>query len=452
MAHAIGDPLTKVKEAIFLQMKTFTLIAFLVGIALSSTACGDSDSQEPTATPRPTRVARPTPTLEALPTVSSQDSLSKAGTATTEGMPTPIPAVGQPAFETLVGQAAPELVGISNWINTSPFTLKDFLGKVVLIDFWTYTCVNCIRTLPILKEWDDKYSTSGLVVIGLHSPEFEFEKDAANVEKAVADFGITYPTLQDNQMATWKAYRNQAWPAKYLIDKDGIIRYSHFGEGAYDETEDEIRRLLKEAGADVGLIEDGDIIGGTYHKGAFVEDPELQLTRELYTGLERNFTGLQFEGLPYVLHREYFENPDSDVLYVDEASEHLNQFIYLEGLWHNHLESLQHARKTENYEDYILVNFRASEVNVVLTVQENAEPYEVRVLVDDAPVARQFAGADIRYDEQENSFMLVDQDRMYAVLSFPEFEGHELKLSSNSDSFSVFAYTFGAYTELHDIP
>ena len=337
--------MTKLKEAIFLRIKPSVLLAILIGIVLSNTACGDSDSQEPTATPRPTRVARSTPTPEAVPTVNSKESLSNPSVAVTpEGLPVSTPPVGQPTFETLVGQTAPELVGISNWINTSPFTLKDLLGKVVLIDFWTYTCVNCIRTLPIVKEWDDKYATSGLVVIGLHSPEFEFEKDAANVEKAVADFGITYPNVQDNEMATWKAYRNQAWPAKYLIDKDGVIRYSHFGEGAYDETEDEIRRLLKEAGADVGLIEDGNIIGRTYHEGAFVEDPELQVTRELYAGLERNFTGLQFEGLPYVLHREYFENPDSDVLYVDEASEHLNQFIYLEGLWHNHLESLQHAR------------------------------------------------------------------------------------------------------------
>ena len=117
-------------------------------------------------------------------------------------------------------------------------------GKVVLVDFWTYTCINCIRTLPYLKSWHEKYADKGLVIIGVHAPEFEFEKDTDNVAEAIKDFEITYPVMQDNDFATWRAYKNRYWPAKYLIDQEGNIRYTHFGEGDYDETELAIQELL----------------------------------------------------------------------------------------------------------------------------------------------------------------------------------------------------------------
>ena len=144
-----------------------------------------------------------------------------------------------------VGSPAPEFEGIANWINSEPLTMKELRGKVVLIDFWTYTCVNCIRTMPYLKEWHDRYADKGLVIVGVHSPEFAFEKLTGNVVESAQDFGLSYPIAQDNDMGTWRAYDNRAWPAKYLVDKDGIIRYIHLGEGAYQETEMEIRRTRK---------------------------------------------------------------------------------------------------------------------------------------------------------------------------------------------------------------
>ena len=143
-----------------------------------------------------------------------------------------------------VGILAPDLHVGGQWFNSSLLTMKELKGKVVLVDFWTYTCINCIRTLPYLKSWHEKYSDKGLVIIGVHAPEFEFEKDADNVEGAIKDFGITYPVMQDNDFVTWKAYKNRYWPAKYLIDQDGNIRYTHFGEGDYDETESAIQELL----------------------------------------------------------------------------------------------------------------------------------------------------------------------------------------------------------------
>ncbi len=147
---------------------------------------------------------------------------------------------------------APELTGISNWINSQPLKLSDLKGKVVLIDFWTYSCINCLRTIPYLNDWYQKYKDQGFVIIGVHTPEFAFEKDDSNVARAVKENNISYPVAQDNDYATWKAYQNEYWPAHYLIDKNGHIVYTHFGEGDYQITENTIRSLLGlKAGSDL---------------------------------------------------------------------------------------------------------------------------------------------------------------------------------------------------------
>ena len=145
---------------------------------------------------------------------------------------------------------APELTGLQDWINSDPTTLKELRGKVVLIDFWTYSCINCIRTLPYLTQWYNSYKDDGFVILGIHAPEFAFEKVPANVKQAVNDRKLTYPIALDNDFATWRAYNNRFWPAHYLIDKNGQVRREHFGEGKYAETEEAIRTLLAEAGAE----------------------------------------------------------------------------------------------------------------------------------------------------------------------------------------------------------
>jgi thiol-disulfide isomerase/thioredoxin len=135
----------------------------------------------------------------------------------------------------------------AQWLNSPPLTSEDLRGKVVLVEFWTYGCVNCQRTLPYVKAWSAKYRQDGLLVIGVHTPEFGFEKDKANVERAVRDLGITYPVVMDNQYEIWNAYKNTYWPAQYLMDAQGRLRHQHFGEGAYQETEKMIQTLLAEA-------------------------------------------------------------------------------------------------------------------------------------------------------------------------------------------------------------
>jgi cytochrome c biogenesis protein CcdA/thiol-disulfide isomerase/thioredoxin len=187
--------------------------------------------------------------------------------------------------------AAPEVTGLSNWINSDPLTLKQLRGKVVLVDFWTYSCINCLRTLPHVKAWYRTYRDRGLVVLGIHTPEFAFEHVAGNVEGAVRRLGIEYPVALDNGYATWNAFQNQYWPAKYLIDRSGHLRYYHFGEGEYDTTEARIRTLLGETAA-------------TLPVAAELSDPtpKTELTPETYLGYsrlqrfaQRTITPKQFE-------------------------------------------------------------------------------------------------------------------------------------------------------------
>ena len=338
------------------------------------------------------------------------------------------------------GSQAPEFQGIANWINSDPLTIKGLRGKVVLVDFWTYTCVNCIRTMPYLKEWHDKYAKEGLVIVGVHSPEFEFEKLNKNVVTAAADFGLTYPIAQDNDFATWHAYRNQFWPAKYLVDAKGVIRYTHFGEGDYGTTERKIRQLLEEAGAGLSDVAVNNAPAPQFDLRAFSGDREQGITREIYGGYERN---VGFGGR-YVAHDEYYGAPDLVTIYNDPGK-HKNQVIYLQGAWHNGAEALRHGRTTEEHEDYIALTFNATSVNAVIyTMAEVA--FEVQVTIDGRPLRSEEAGPDVVVTE-ERSFFTVDAGRLYEVVALPAFGGHELRLSSNSEHFALFALTFGAYAE-----
>jgi thiol-disulfide isomerase/thioredoxin len=164
--------------------------------------------------------------------------------------------------------------GIAQWINSEPLTLRQLRGKVVLIDFWTYSCINCLRTLPHVKAWDEAYRDDGLTIIGVHSPEFAFERVPGNVRTAVRKLGIRYPVALDNDFATWRAYANEYWPAKYLIDRTGRVRYFHFGEGEYDRTEALIRQYLGE-----------DVTGDA--PGLADETPTTRTTPESYLGYAR---------------------------------------------------------------------------------------------------------------------------------------------------------------------
>ena len=419
----------------------FVLVGLLT-LALAACSSGEQEPEEPafvgvppTATPAPTP-----PTSTPVPPPTAPPATPTQAPSTPEPEPTKEAVLEYPL--------APEINHTGQqWVNSEPFLLSDMRaeGKVVLVDFWTYTCINCIRTLPYIRAWHDKYADHGVVILGVHAPEFEFEKVYENVVAATEKFGLEYPVVLDNDFNTWNAFRNRYWPAKYLIDHEGRVRYSHFGEGAYDEAEMKIREVLTEAGYDLSSIASDSDPAPTISSSARVQAAAGEgQTRELYAGYERNYGALMSQQIPpYVLHEEYYQAPDAEVLYEDPG-EHINHFLYINGLWLNTAESLVHARTTEDYEDYLALKFFGTSVNVVMS-PESETAYDVRVVLDDGPVPHDRAGKDIMYDDEGNSYVAVDKSRMYYLVDQPEFGGGELRLASNSDEFEVFAFTFGSY-------
>ena len=333
--------------------------------------------------------------------------------------------------------AAPEFKGIEAWINSEPLTVKELRGKVVLVDFWTYTCVNCIRTISYLKEWNEKYADDGLVIVGIHSPEFEFEKDYANVVQATKDHGVTWAVAQDNDFKTWENYSNRFWPAKYLIDKDGMVRYTHFGEGAYDDTEKEIRNLLIEAGA--SLSSPPSVSPGEQREDqTYIAARRPTVTRELYAGFFLAELG------EYVRQKEFFRGL-GQVVDLEVPDELKRGVIYFDGQWVVQPEHTRHGRNTTNYEDVLSLVYSARSLNVVLT-SDSGEPYTVRVKLEGEFLTDENKGEDVTISANGESFVLVDEPRMYSVIEAPEYtKDNLLTLSSNSDDFGIFAFTFGVY-------
>ena len=370
--------------------------------------------------------------------------------ALVEANPTEVPSADasadppEPEREIAEGPLAAEPVGINAWLNSDPLTLEQLRGKVVLVDFWTYTCINCIRTFPYLKLWNSRYADDGLVILGVHTPEFEFEKDYENVQQATKDNGIVWPVAQDNDFQTWRAYNNRFWPAKYLVDRDGVIRYTHFGEGAYAETERQIRDLLKEAGAD--LSDDLEPPEDQQLDPAFLGSLDAEVTPELYAGYQRNFNTVMSGIRPYIIQTAYYQNPDT-VVNFDAPEELEPHHIYFNGTWLVESERTKHARVSDDYSDYIGLRYSAKSVNAVLT-SDTGEDYRVRVTLDGEYLTEANKGVDIHIGEDGESYLLVDEPRLYEIIDSPFYtQRQELRLSSNSPDFGLFAFTFGIYSE-----
>tara|TARA_B100001123_G_scaffold15145_1_gene17221 strand:+ start:1024 stop:2070 length:1047 start_codon:yes stop_codon:yes gene_type:complete len=340
-----------------------------------------------------------------------------------------------------VGSKAGEIQGITNWINSKPLNLADLDGKVALIDFWTYSCVNCIRTLPYLKQWHEKYADHGLIIIGVHSPEFNFEASVHNLQSAVDEFGIEWAIAQDNEFETWKAFGNRFWPAKYLIDKQGIIRYTHFGEGEYHDTEMAIRMWLDDAGHDMSNINISNDFGPIQHKLALSRNIEKRQTRELFAGLKFNLRARP----PYMVQTEMYENPPDSLIMLEDPGEHLNHFLYFHGMWSNGFEAVKHGRRTNDLEDYVAIKFVATSANVVLGY--TTQDYRVYATINESPIEIENRGSDIKEDENGQTYLLIDSSRMYNIMQSSDYLERSLQLKSNAQDFSVFSFSFGSYPE-----
>ena len=390
----------------------------LITLTVLAAACG---GREATSTPQPTDA--PSPTATAIPTATP--------------LPTPI------ADTSKLGPEAAEITRIDGWINSDPLLISELKGKVVLIDFWTYTCVNCIRTLPYLRDWHAKYADHGLVMIGVHTPEFEFEKDFANVKKAVEDFEIEWAVALDNEYGTWRAYENRYWPAKYLIDHNGVVRYMHFGEGKYAETEETIRGLLQQAGYDLSQVEI-ELPEDQKRDQEYLDNRGRGVTRELYAGWDRGYRDALYGFGGYIANPEYYNSADSIMTYSDPGTYRENM-LYLIGEWYAGKEEIVHPRETSDYEDSVFLRFNSKSVNVVFKPRSEGETAKVLVTLDGSPLNESNKGVDVIIGEDGQSYINVDEPRMYAVVEAGEYGSHDLRLSSNDVGLSIFAYTFGVY-------
>lgn len=318
---------------------------------------------------------------------------------------------------------APEFQSITSYINSNGTKLSDLKGKVVLIDFWTYSCINCIRTLPHLIDWNQKYSDKGLVIVGIHSPEFEFEKNIDNVKQAVTRFGIMYPVLLDNEHDTWNAFQNSYWPRKYLVDSEGFIRYDHIGEGGYLETENAIRNLLVERPGQQSISP----LNVNQTNLGVPESQSVDLnqitTPELYFGYQYARSQLG--------NNEGF-NPGKTVNYTLPSSKLKPNVIYLEGEWRNNADNMELVGK----EAKIVLDYSAKSINIVAGGQG------------------EIAVKDYGNDNQTNNpyrdnaleaqgDLTIDGQRLYNIGSHLDYGNHRIEIGVSGPGFKIYTFTFG---------
>jgi cytochrome c biogenesis protein CcdA/thiol-disulfide isomerase/thioredoxin len=317
-------------------------------------------------------------------------------------------------------QMMPELSGATAWINSPPLTPDQLKGHVVLVDFWTYSCINCLRSIPYVRAWADKYKDSGLIVIGVHTPEFAFEKDLDNVRRAVKELKITYPVALDNDYRIWKAFSNSYWPADYLVDATGHIRFHHFGEGKYGESEQQIQQLLKEHNPQLsvnGLVK----VAATGAEAAPDSDVE---SPETYVGYERADSFLSPGGL------------QKDVAHVYAIPKHLelNQWG-LSGNWTDHpqVASLDSARGK------IVFRFHARDVHLVLGPAANGKAVRFRVTIDGKAL-----GADHGVDTDAQGDGKITDQRLYQLIRQKStIEDRTFEIEFLDPGAQAYAFTFG---------
>jgi thiol-disulfide isomerase/thioredoxin len=313
----------------------------------------------------------------------------------------------------------PALRGATTWINSPALMPSDLRGKVVLVDFWTYTCINWLRTLPYRRAWAEKYREQGLVVVGVHSPEFTFEKHLVNVQRAVLDMNIHYPVAVDNEHAIWRGFGNQYWPALYLIDATGKLRHQHFGEGNYEQTEQQIQQLLREAG---GVDVPTDVVKATGQDAEVAADWDSLQSGENYlgTGRTRNFASAIAESRPR--------------RYAIPAEMGLNGWA-LAGEWQLQREFI--ALRAAGGK--IATRFHARDLHLVMGPAAPGKPVRFRVLIDGKP-----PGAAHGSDVDENGHGAVTGQRLYQLIRQPApVRQRVFEIEFLDAGIEAFAFTFG---------
>ena len=339
-----------------------------------------------------------------------------AGLSALVSSPGPAQAVGNAS--TLPNEGpAPDFHGIAAWINSNPLNISGLRGKVVLVDFWTYSCINCLRTIPYLNAWFSRYGNGGLVIVGVHTPEFQFEKNYTNVLAAVRSLGIKYPVALDSSDATWNAYNNQYWPAHYLIDKNGDIRDMHIGEGGYNSTEMLIQRLLQNAGYAVSPGVTANSVDGTNVNYSKIGTPEIYVgygTARTQIGNVQGFS------------------PGQVVDYTI-AGRMQNNTVYFSGKWFNAPDSMISAG---NNSELFLV-YEAKNVNIVAQGTLGT----ISVMLDGSNLSQTYLGRDLTLNQGVASAS-IGPARLYNLIDAPSYGWHVLEIIA-SPGFRLYTFTFG---------
>jgi thiol-disulfide isomerase/thioredoxin len=324
---------------------------------------------------------------------------------------------------------APYLRG-KMWFNSPPLSLAQLRGKVVLVDFWEYTCINCIRTFPYLRRWNELYGPDGLLIIGVHTPEFAFAKNPANVEDAIKRFGFVFPVVLDNDDTIWNAFHNAAWPADFLIDKDSRIAYMHLGEGDYSDTELAIRKLLMEArpGLDFSSPRyalpadaNADMDASVCHRA----------TPETYLGFARAAN----------LSNPGGEDETQEIHYLTPPALPVDSFA-LAGDWKAGPEFVRHVRSSAQPKDAVELHYQAKSVYLVAGSDDNS-PKRLYVTQDGKTLPPSTRGVDVQADADDGSYLTLTRKRMYYVVNNPDFGEHTLALSTSAPAVSLYSFTFG---------
>lgn len=310
------------------------------------------------------------------------------------------------------------------WFNGDPVSFEDLRGYPILVHFWDYTSLSSLRQIPYINEWHRRYADIGLWVFGVHSPVFPFARDPAVIRRAIERLEIRHPVVMDNDFFLWGLFRNSMWPSRYLIDREGFIRYVHSGEGVYQEFEHSLQALVVEAGyrGDFPMIMDP--IRETDRAGAVC----YRSTPEIFAGYQRGTIG-NVEG----------SSPETTLQYADPGY-YLEGRIYLHGSWLANRNFLK-LDEQEGREGYVVLTYHAKEVNIVAK-PEGEEQFQVFVHLDDRYLTRDNRGDDISIDEEGRSFFLVKEPKLYSIVKDRDYGEHKLKLSCRSNGLALFSFSF----------
>ena len=327
-----------------------------------------------------------------------------------------------------IGKLAPEFPEDLVWLNSKPKLMAELVGQVVMLDFWRYSCVNSVRSIEYVKKWYERYHTIGLEIIGVHSPEYDFEEEQGNVERAVKELGISYPVIHDRDRELWHLYHNASWPRKFLLDTQGMIVGDHLGEGGYAHTETLIQELIQRTSRKritfprISEARKGD--PKAPHATCYRSTPSQ------YMGYNKGTVG-NFFGMTEL---------DSGV-YHDDTEHDLNQW-YLQGQWTSGPQFIQHARENRTFRDYLAVRYQGLTVNVVAAKKGRVHDL-VKVTLDGQPLTLENRGNDIELIDG-HSYLKISSPKLYNIISSPIFHQGELRLYTKSPNTQIYSLSFGS--------